>query len=267
MSGYSLQEVKAKLSELGLSPKRALGQNFLINKLSCEKIAQAVKETKAESFVEVGPGLGAITDLLIEMNKPLLVMELDRGFCEMWRTRGVEVVEGDALHYDWKNLSLQAPCTLVSNLPYQISSRIVIDRSLEPGPIRHMILMFQKEVAERMVSGHGTKEYGLLSVVAQSAWKIHKLFEISSKDFFPPPAVASRVLVFEFKGRPLDRRYLDLVKVAFEQRRKMLMPNLTKHYPEESIHKAFERLGLNVKCRAEELTPQQFEEIYRCVHV
>ncbi|MGE3972937.1 MAG: 16S rRNA (adenine(1518)-N(6)/adenine(1519)-N(6))-dimethyltransferase RsmA [Bdellovibrionales bacterium] len=265
MVQYSLQDVKAKLAELGISPKRALGQNFLINQSSCQKILQAVQSFGPKSIIEVGPGLGAITELLLTLNVPMKVMELDSKFSEMWRSRGVDVLEGDALHVNWTQLGMPEPTTLVSNLPYQISSRLVVDRCLEPGSVRHMVLMFQKEVAERMMSKHGVKEYGLLSVIAQSAWDIEKLFEISSKDFFPPPAVASRVLVFKFKGQALEQRYLNLVKAAFGQRRKLLLSNLSKYASGESVKKCFEKLGLNPQCRAEELSPRQFQEIYQCL--
>lgn len=149
-----------RMQELGISPKRSLGQNFLINEATILKILTAVEKLKAEAVMEVGPGLGALTDRLRQ--KPnFQAIELDRTIAEYWRKQGVDVVEGDALEVKWHEL-LHRPTAIVGNLPYQISSRIVVDLSFASPFIKGMVFMFQKEVAERLVARPRTKEYGLL---------------------------------------------------------------------------------------------------------
>jgi 16S rRNA (adenine1518-N6/adenine1519-N6)-dimethyltransferase len=190
-------------------------------------------------------------------------MELDTKLCQYWRERGYEVLEGDALQADWDALALPQNSVLMSNLPYQISSRLVIDRGLGPKEVTGMVLMFQKEVAQRMMAKADTDAYGLLTVVAASFWKIEKLFEISSKDFFPPPQVASQVLVFRRKPVDLPVAFVEFVKSAFAQRRKFLVKNLSSRYSQADTKLALSKLGLDEKVRAEVLSPEQFQELYR----
>lgn len=136
-----------RLRELGAEPKRSLGQNFLVAEHVIEKILNAVKLTPSSALIEVGPGLGALTEGLAELGRPMKVVELDSRFAAVWRSRGLEVIEEDALALEWKTLNLASDTLLVSNLPYQISSSLVIERSIDPAGVAKMILMFQKEVA------------------------------------------------------------------------------------------------------------------------
>src|SRR5690606_8077538 len=111
-------------------------------------------------IVEVGPGLGSLTEDLLACGNNLLLIELDAKFAEFWRSRGVDVIEGDALDLRWDELRLPAGSRLVSNLPYQIGSRLVVDVSVSAPAIDSMVLMFQKEVAERMAAAPKSKAYG-----------------------------------------------------------------------------------------------------------
>lgn len=259
---YDLKKIKARLEDLGASPKKSLGQNFLVNPEAIKKILALVVNLRPESLIEVGPGLGALTEGLILYGKPLLLIELDRAFAQYWRNLGVRVWEEDALRSNWNQTELQAPIALVSNLPYQISASLVIDRSIEPAGVEWMILMFQKEVAQRITAGPRTKDYGLLSVMAQSFWKLEKLLEVSSKDFYPPPQVASRVLVFRRQKHTPNARFLPFMKAAFAQRRKLLLKNLTSRYDIGSLEESFQRLELEPRARAEEISVEKYRQLF-----
>lgn len=272
---FNMSLLKERLQELQVNPKKALGQNFLVNENTCERIVDAVRHFSPTALVEVGPGLGALTDKLQELQLPLTLIELDRAFCKYWRERGLTLLEADALKVRWSELQLPLGAILVSNLPYQISASLVIDRSIDPCGVSGMVLMFQKEVAQRIVSKSKEENYGLLSVISQSFWECQFLLEAGPKDFYPPPSVASRVLTFRRRGLPpaLEgegaQHYLTFVKAAFSQRRKMLIKNLTSHFSStclpQSVENAFQELGLSLQVRAEELSPEQFLKFFSLI--
>lgn len=260
-----------RLRELGAEPKRSLGQNFLISERAVSQIIGAAERNKTAShLIEVGPGLGSLTESLIELGVPFEVIELDKAFSEYWRGRGLKVTEADALKLDWKTLNLPAGTLLVSNLPYQISSSLVIERSLESAGISHMILMFQKEVAQRLMAKARTDDYGLLTVIAQTFWKMGNLIEVAPREFYPAPNIASRVVMFEWLGRKLPEggnadEFLRLVKTAFSHRRKLMLKNLSGSWgglQSESWTQIFEKTGIGAQARAEELDPPTFLRLY-----
>lgn len=255
------------LVELGIEPKKSLGQNFLVSDLVIDKIIQAAKNTQPAFLLEIGPGPGALTYHLKNITSNYQLIELDRTISEYWRSQGLNLMEADALQVDWTPfLNQPAPRTLVSNLPYQISSSLVIDRSLDANPLDHMVLMFQKEVAQRLRARLQDELYGMLSVVAQSFWKMETLADVSPRDFFPPPKVASRVLTFEKKPSPVEnkRKYFKFVKAAFLHPRKLMASNLQEglSIPKERAVEILLKLKLGEKARAGELSVQQFVDFY-----
>jgi 16S rRNA (adenine1518-N6/adenine1519-N6)-dimethyltransferase len=233
-------------------------------------IIAAVQKMKPISLIEVGPGAGALTELLEKLQVPLQLIELDSVFAKYWSSRGLPVVEADALQLNWRPYT-QTPCVLVSNLPYQISSSLVIERSIQQDVIG-MVLMFQKEVAQRLRARPSDEDFGMLSVFAQTYWKIEIVCEAGPRDFSPAPRVASRVLSFEPRWtegsvKPNAKKFLSFVKMAFVQRRKLLKKNLAGWVNGISdgnkilIDKIAE-FGLKETARAEELSPAQFVELY-----
>jgi 16S rRNA (adenine1518-N6/adenine1519-N6)-dimethyltransferase len=273
-----------RLRELGADgPKRSLGQNFLISDQVIEKILVAVKAEPFSEMIEVGPGLGALTEDLLLINKPLTLLELDSKFVQSWRERAqagaaIRVVEGDALRVNWCDIALPEDTLFVSNLPYQISSSLVIERSLEPAGVSRMILMFQKEVAQRICARIGSKDFGLLTVIAQAFWEPSIICDAGPRDFFPPPKVASRVL--QFKRRKIDwftqdgasaKGLLGFAKAAYSQRRKLVSRNLLGSYfgGDKTLLPRIEALlvheGLTITARAEELDPNAFVRLYLSV--
>jgi len=259
---YNLEWMKKRMEELGIDPKRSLGQNFLVNTNACEKIVGRAIRYLPMQVVEVGPGLGALTEILKNKNQKPLLIELDHKIAQFWREQGFEVIEEDALRADWALLLKEQTSILISNLPYQISSRLLVDRSVGPQCLRVMILMFQKEVAQRLMAKPRTADYGFLSVIGQTFWKMERLMELSSKDFYPPPKVASQVLVFERRESPLDSPFIRFIKDAFQQRRKLLVSNLSNWGKADVIRELLITLGHNEKSRAEELSSSSFHQLY-----
>lgn len=255
----------------GAGPKRSLGQNFLVADHAIERIVQAARLTQPNAIVEIGPGLGALTEGLREIGTELTLIELDRSFAAHWREQGLRVVEADALALDWRELGLAPGTLLVSNLPYQISSSLVIERSIAPAGVEKMILMFQKEVAQRLAARSASKEYGLLTVIAQTFWELRLLLEAGPGDFYPPPKVASRVLFFNRRARPdvADAAdFLRFCKAAFAQRRKLLVKNLVEgrfggdKLQAGRIEAALAEVGAGAQARAEELGPEAFVRLH-----
>lgn len=265
------ERLKVSLEELGILAKKSLGQNFLISDTVIERIINQVKEYKPEAMIEVGPGPGALTYFLQEMNVPLHIVELDRVIAEYWREKGLKITEGDALRLDWAELIQPEQRTIfVSNLPYQISSSIVIDRSMDTQGVAAMVLMFQKEVAQRIRAQAKTDFYGFLSVIAQSFWDIHTVSDAGPRDFDPPPKVASRVLGFSANNKGIEQRkdFLNFVKAAFAQRRKLLKKNLSSLYSQKGVTEEqligwLVEMGLKETARAEELSPNQFLVLFK----
>lgn len=259
------QIVLDKLSKMNVSPKRSLGQNFLVGAHVIDKIINTVKNQGEAKLIEIGPGLGALTEHLLKIDPGLTVIELDRTFSQYWRDQNINVIEKDAVKVDWSKWKGQQRIGLVSNLPYQIGGHVVVDRSIGPINLEFMILMFQKEVAQRITSEHKNSNYGFLTVIAQTFWKTSNLLEAGASDFYPPPNVASRVVTFQRKvSRVSDpKKYVQFVKSGFSQRRKLLVKNLTSFgLKADSVKATFAQLEINDKVRAEELTPDQFVDLY-----
>ncbi|MBL7544879.1 MAG: ribosomal RNA small subunit methyltransferase A [Bdellovibrionaceae bacterium] len=248
--------------------KKALGQNFLVSEYAVSKMIAALNEFSFESLIEIGPGPGALTDILRTLKKNLTVLELDDFFFQYWAGQNISAIHTDALQWDWKkNILNPGQTILISNLPYQISSSIVIDRSMDETPLQAMILMFQKEVAQKIRMKSKTSEFGMLSVIAQTFWDIETVCDLSPRDFLPAPKVASRVLSFKAKRTVIESRphFLTFCKAGFAQKRKLLKKNLltlNKMDPEKIIA-SFQKLNLNETSRAEELAPEQWVALYK----
>lgn len=266
MSDSSRDRVLAKdrlarrMSELSHYTKKSLGQNFLVSDGVIDKIINAVAAESPEKLLEIGPGLGAITDLLIEKYGRYQLIELDHSLVEFWLSQKMPVISGDALQIDWSQIDYDV---LVSNLPYQISSSIVIERCIDEKPCKAMVLMFQKEVAQRIRARHKTDEYGLLTVIAQEFWDIETVCDAGPRDFNPAPKVASRVLKFKSKKSPIEnkKQYLNFVKGCFKQRRRILKANIEAVY-HQSLLEWLGKNKLSEKVRAEELSVDQIRDLY-----
>lgn len=257
------------MTEIRSFAKKSLGQNFLVSDGVINKIIAAVDDEKPEKLIEIGPGCGALTDILIDKYKDFTLIELDRDFAAFWREKNMTVIEEDALQMDWK---FSPKHFLVSNLPYQISSSLVIERSLDTSPLAGMVLMFQKEVAQRIRSAAQNEHYGMLSVFAQEFWTIETVCDAGSREFKPAPKVSSRVLKFKPRKSDIDDRklYLTFVKTCFQQRRRVLTTNLSALGPQFDKNRFAEWIVThqkNEKIRAEELSPVEMNSLFHHLRV
>lgn len=266
----ALERLEKRMNELQIFAKKSLGQNFLIADHIIQKIVDATEDLRCSKLIEIGPGCGALTDLLKEKYTDLTLIELDRDLIAFWKSQNMNVIAGDALQIDWKFAEGHA---LVSNLPYQISSSIVIERSLDKSPLLGMVLMFQKEVAQRIRSVSQNEHYGMLSVIAQEFWTIETVCDAGPRDFKPAPKVASRVLKFVPRQTSIiDRsQYLSFVKAAFQQRRRVLSTNLKalnpQNYDLNRLQQWYELNKKSDKVRAEELSPVELNSLFHFLKV
>ena len=273
MTLYKTKDLLFLLKHLGVHPKKSLGQNFLINSQICQKINDEVLKEKADRVIEIGPGVGTLTERLKNVSD-LILIEKDKVLAKYLKQKGFYVLDNDALLVDWAGL-IKDHSVLVSNLPYQISSRLLIERSLDKKPFEKMILMFQKEVAQRILSqAYQVQTYGLLTVQAQTHWSIQKMLSAGPKDFYPSPQIGSCVLKFTPKILPDNfnsRNFLSFLKIGFSQRRKQLQKILLFHADTLKtnplkIKKAFEILKIKDKARPEELSVQKWLDLFTCLN-
>ena len=258
----------ARLEEMGLQPKRSLGQNFLVSEGAVFKILSTLPADPSIPVVEIGPGPGALTEGLLKRGFQPTLIELDSRAAAYWRSRGLMVLEDDALKVNFDQFPKES--FLISNLPYQISASLVLDLSTTTETFSEMTLMFQKEVAQRLSSEPKNSSYGLLSVVAQIFWDVRKVMDLAPKAFYPAPKVASRVLKFRRLPHKMEMKerasFLRFVKACFHQKRKKLANNLKGIMESDKLVQILSYLetqGFGAHVRAEEIAPEDFVAIYR----
>ena len=213
-------------------PRKRFGQHFLADRAVLEGIVDFIDPQPGEALIEIGPGLGALTDPIVARCKQLTVVELDRDLAARLRKRSeLTVIESDVLKVDFATLARAAgrPLRVIGNLPYNISSPILFHLAEQVESIQDQHFMLQKEVVDRMASAPGCKDYGRLSVMLQWRYQIESLMDVPPEAFDPPPRVDSAVVRMLPLAHPpaVDAKLLgELVTVAFSQRRKMLRNTL-----------------------------------------
>ena len=239
--------------------RKRFGQHFLVDHGVLDQIVRAVAPLPGQALIEVGPGLGALTQPLLERCGRLTVIELDRDLAARWREReGVEVIEADVLKVDFHALADAAgqPLRVVGNLPYNISTPILFHLLPLAHRVRDLHFMLQKEVVDRMAAAPGRKDYGRLSVMLQWRFHIESLFIVAPEAFDPPPRVQSAVVRLQPLATPplLDPALLgELVTVAFSQRRKLLRHSLGHWLAQRGQGE-----GFDLQRRAEEVPVAEF---------
>lgn len=246
----------------GHRPRKSLGQHFLHDPGVLARIVAAIAPQPADRMVEIGPGLGALTRLLLGQVQHLHVVELDRDLAARWRAEAaaglpITVHEADALDFDFGRLG--PDLRVVGNLPYNISSPLLFHLAEQATHIRDMHFMLQKEVVDRMAAAPATPAYGRLSVMLQARFRVQKLFNVPPGAFTPPPKVDSavvRMLPLPCAAIPYRdaRRFSELVARAFGQRRKTLR-NTLKGWVDQAT---FEALGIDPGRRGESLSVAEF---------
>ena len=252
------------LEKLGAAPRKSLGQNFLHDGNLARWIVERLELQPNEHVLEIGPGLGALTEWLPLDRVSATLLEKDRLFAAFLQERfsdpSLEVRLGDALQYDKRALFCKGEVKLVGNLPYYVSTALLFHFSAEPCPISRMVLTVQKEVGDRLTASPRTGEYGSLSVVLQRRWQIKRLKVLPPSVFLPRPEVDSLVVELR-KKRPEDvpeiseQWFEKVVKAGFSERRKKLTNTLSKLISSRAVEEALAAGGLSGLSRAEELSP------------
>lgn len=248
--------------------RKRFGQNFLTDPNTVRRIVDAIKPASDDNMVEIGPGLGAMTEPLLQRLDHLHVVEIDRDLIAKLHKRfdpqQLTVHEGDALAFDFS--TLPAPLRVVGNLPYNISTPLLFHLAAYADRIRDMVFMLQKEVVMRMVAEPATADYGRLSVMLQYRFRVGRLFDVPPGAFTPAPKVMSSIVrLVPLPPEALaahDEALLEkIVAAAFGQRRKTLRNTLRDFMNEAD----FDALGMDAGLRGERLTVADFVRIANCV--
>ena len=261
-----LPPLRETIAAHGLDARKRLGQHFLLDLNLTRRIARAAAPLNQGTVIEVGPGPGGLTRaLLLEGAERVVAVELDSravaALQELVDAAGgrLQVVQADALKVGLTDLG-PAPRRIVANLPYNVSTALLVRWLHQADEIADMVLMFQKEVADRLAAQPRSKDYGRLSVLAQHVCTVQRLFDVAPSAFVPPPKVTSSVV--RLRPRPADLRLADLkalervTAAAFGQRRKMLRGALAGLFSDPAA--VLTGLGLRPTARAEELTVADF---------
>ncbi|WP_374443600.1 16S rRNA (adenine(1518)-N(6)/adenine(1519)-N(6))-dimethyltransferase RsmA [Stella sp.] len=264
-----LPPLREVIARHGLGARKALGQHFLLDLNLTRRIARAAGPIGEGTVIEIGPGPGGLTRALLECGAGRLVaIERDErcraalAEVEAAFPGRLEVVMGDALAVDPATVST-APRRIVANLPYNISTALLLRWLERPGDYAGMVLMFQKEVADRLLARPGDPDYGRLTVLVQWLCRVRRLFDVPASAFVPPPKVTSSVVEIVPRDAPLapaDRPTLERVtQAAFGQRRKMLRASLRPLGGEALLVAC----GIDPTRRAEELSVEDFARLAR----
>lgn len=268
--------------------KPKLGQHFLADDGAASRIVAALGELDRATVLEIGPGRGAITSLLARRAQRLIAIELDRVLSAQLRLKfglhpNVEIIEGDILKIELDTVFgpkpgmlrpgieyRPEPARVVGNLPYYITSDILLRLFEYHRYFSTIVIMVQEEVADRLAASPGRRDYGLLSATAQLYGRVEKLFTLPPGAFAPPPKVHSSVvrITIDPKLESLqvdDAEFIAYLKLTFGQKRKTLWNNLKTHYNEPALRAAFAKTGIKPAVRAEALPLEKSAALFRAL--
>jgi 16S rRNA (adenine1518-N6/adenine1519-N6)-dimethyltransferase len=269
--------------------KPKIGQHFLNDTAAAARIVDALGDVSQSTVLEIGPGRDALTSLLSTRARRLIAIELDRVLAAQLRmkfslTPNVEIIEGDILSIDFDTVFGPKPGStrpgieltpeivhVLGNLPYYITSDILLRLFEYRQYFQIMVLMLQQEVAERVTAAPGGREYGLLSATAQLYARVEKLFTLPPTAFTPPPKVQSTVVRLTVapkldKLRVPETDFINFLKLSFAQKRKTLWNNLKLQYSEKLLRGALEKAGVKPELRAEALSLEKSAALFRALN-
>ena len=268
----NLKEVKELLEKYDAGALKKYGQNFLINEHVLNTIATSLG-TNNKNVIEIGPGLGSLTRYLVRYYERVLAYEIDPKMVEVLKSTindNLDIIEGDFLktnidkdiekHFNSDNIYL------IANLPYYITTPILLKALEETNKITKLVIMIQKEVADRFLGKPNTKDYNSLSVLVQTYMNVKKVIDVSKNSFYPAPQVDSTVILLERKEKPdfeiVDEKlFLNVNRQLFKQRRKTIVNNLKDIYDKDLILSILNKLNINEMARSETLTVKQIIDI------
>lgn len=261
----NLRSIKEVIKEFRIDPKKSMGQNFLTNSFITDNIVLSAGDISDSMVIEVGSGPGILTRSILSSGvKQLIAIEMDdrcvKALSELKSIAGdrLEILNQDALRVDWSTL-LTEDTSIIANLPYNIATAL-LQIWLASNSIKQIIVMIQKEVAERFSASQGEEGYSALSILTKSRWDAEILFDVDAHEFFPPPKVVSSVIRFTPSDSKIDnalyKKLQHLLKISFAQRRKLLRSALKKSF--SNYEYAMQHVGADMDARAEDLTAKQY---------
>ncbi len=267
MNADELPTLRDELQTHGLWANKGLGQHFLLDLNITRRIAKTAGDLGGKQVIEVGPGPGGLTRALLEAGAHVIAIEKDARFLPLleplvkWSDGQLRIVHGDALEADEAALLQAGRAAVISNLPYNVGTPLLV-KWLKAGPWRgDMTLMFQKEVAQRIVAKPGSDAYGRLAVLAQARCQARLEFTVPARAFTPPPKIASAIVTLKDRADPYP--HLDTLErvtaAAFGQRRKMLRSALRSLTPDADA--LLNEAGLEPTARAEEIDQAGFRKL------
>ena len=264
-----LSEMREILARRDIQLTKSLGQNFLHDQNQLRRIVEAAELSKADKVLEIGPGLGPLTELLLENPARVLAIEMDGRLVEFLRERfsnpQFELLHDDALEFlrreprDWSDWKL------VANLPYSVASPILVELACGARAPKKIVATLQFEVAKRLMAQADDDDYGILTLLVQLDFAPQSFFKIPPECFFPSPDVYSACVILERRAQPLlpenlRPSFVKIVKRAFSQRRKMMLKLLKQDWSADKLAGAFVELKISPQERAEKLSLEQFVE-------
>lgn len=257
----TLTDIKNLCEMHHIVPTKSKGQNFLFDQNIIEKIITSANLSKNDTVLEIGPGLGVLTDYLVEQSGKVVAVELDKKLINLLHfkylsVKNLEIVEGDILKLKIDSLNLPKSYKIVANLPYNITSNFIRNFLETNNPPSEMVIMIQKEVAKRIVAKVG--DMSLLSLSVQFYCEPKILFEVGRNSFWPAPKVDSAVINLKLKNKfSFDdpKLFFKIAKIGFSAKRKQLHNNLSNglHLKSDQVKLAIKDSGLNEKIRAQDL--------------
>lgn len=251
------------------NPSKKMGQNFLVDQNIINYTISIIKNYKCDAIIEIGPGLGAITKNLCKLDVDVHLVEVDKRLFEYLNEHykdktNVKLYCKDVLKFDLDLIARQYKnCIIVSNLPYSISSLVII-QFLQTKHIQTMFCMLQKELVDRMLAKPHTNAYSSFSVLMQQYTNIQRLIDVDNNCFVPPPEVKSTFIKIQKKPNVLfDVKFNKFIKLIFASKRKTLYNNLKSKYSKKQLIDLYKNMKLNKNIRAEELSFNDIKEIYK----
>ena len=261
------QQVRLALGELGARPHKRFGQNFLVDASVVSRMIQAASLNSMDVVLEIGPGLGVLSESRSGLSRRLYLVEIDTVLAERLRQRfaqcaNVHIVTADFLSLDLNSTFSESPIHVVASLPYHVAMPILFRLLEHRRRFPEATVMLQKEVAERLSAKPGTKEYGALTVLMQLYATITKVLKVQPSSFFPVPKVQSQVVKLIFQKAPRvavqdEHLFRHVVKAAFAQRRKTLR-NTLKAAGYNELEDVSARAGIDLQRRGETLNLEEF---------
>lgn len=259
--------MRRTLAERNLQLTKSLGQNFLHDQNQLRRIIDAAEVNNTDRVLEIGPGLGPLTELLLARAGHVLAIEKDRRLYEILNERfsqaaNLELLRADALDHVKQNRHWKG-WKLVANLPYSVASPILVELAEAHEPPARLTATLQIEVAQRIDAATGSEHYGLLGLLLRLRYESLGWFKIPASCFFPSPEVDSACIVLARRVTPLlaaarEPAFRRIVKRGFSQRRKMMFKLLKQDWPEAALQRAFPAIGLPATVRAEAVSLEQF---------